>query len=359
MFPLLLRIMLVLRMKIRIGYFLVGCVIGLLLLVQWVSSFPDGKLIITVCNVGQGDALYVRFPDGRDMLVDGGPGEKVLECLGSVMPIVDRSIDLVVLTHPESDHMSGIVSVLERYTVGTILRSDIGKETKGYSSFLDALQQSKTQQKYIVAGDSVAIGAVRIQAVWPTTEELAILHRAQEKERAPVVAGVFTGMEQGAVVDESGSVSVAQSEVNVNDASVVFQLSYGAFDMLFTGDADDRVQPMFLPQEPADGVFEVIKVPHHGSKKAFDDAWFERVSAYMSHGTCRQCSEVKKEEQQPLIDPCCSIAVISVGKNTYGHPAPELLNRLHNAGFGVLRSDVNGRITITADTEGWNVKTEQ
>lgn len=348
-------------MKLRWGYFLSGCVIGLITLFQWVLSFPDGRLHITACNVGQGDAFYIRFPDGRDMVVDGGPGEKVLECLGTVMPIIDRSIDLVLLTHPESDHMAGLTAILSRYRVGTVLRSDVAKDTQGFGKFIDGMKEHGISQKLLTTGDTVDVGSVRLAALWPSGEEVAILKRAQEKESG-VVAGVFTGMDQqagGAVEDESGASTVFQSTVSVNDGSVVFLLSYGSFDMVFFGDADDRVQPMIALPHPKDGSVEVVKVPHHGAKAAFDREWLTRLARSIRNTDCRICGNGKSSGPDSIEKPCCSTAILSVGKNTYGHPAQMTLNRLQDAGFGVLRTDQKGAITITTDGTAWDVKTER
>ena len=81
------------------------------------AKINDGKLHLIVCDVGQGDAIYLKTPSGKDILVDGGPNDSVLNCLNNNMPFWDRTLDLVVLTHPDADHISGLVSVLERYTV--------------------------------------------------------------------------------------------------------------------------------------------------------------------------------------------------------------------------------------------------
>ena len=99
--------------KLRVGYVISGIVTGLILLFSFIATLPDGKLHIVFCDIGQGDAAYVRFPDGRDMLIDGGPNDKVLNCLGKHMPFWDRRINLVVLTHPQKDHMQGLNPVLE------------------------------------------------------------------------------------------------------------------------------------------------------------------------------------------------------------------------------------------------------
>src|SRR5450759_3982923 len=107
--------------------------VGLLAVVvaiAWLAGrgLPDGRLHVYFLDVGQGDAIFVRTPDGRQILVDGGPSpEALLNQLGEVMPFWDRSLDLVVLTHPDADHMTGLVALLERYQVTQAL-DDLGSD---------------------------------------------------------------------------------------------------------------------------------------------------------------------------------------------------------------------------------------
>ena len=92
--------------KLLRGYVISGIITGCILLVSFLFTLPDGKLHIFFCNVGQGDAVYIRFPDGRDMLVDGGPNDTVLQCLGRHMPFWDREITMVVNSRPQNDHLN-------------------------------------------------------------------------------------------------------------------------------------------------------------------------------------------------------------------------------------------------------------
>lgn len=108
--------------KIKTRSLVLGLTIGLfiviIVLAGEVKKFPDGKLQVVFCDVGQGDAIYLKTPRGLDILVDGGPDTKVLSCLGRHMPFWDRKIELVFLTHPHSDHQTGIVAVKNRYQIG-------------------------------------------------------------------------------------------------------------------------------------------------------------------------------------------------------------------------------------------------
>jgi competence protein ComEC len=317
-------------MKIRIAYVISGIVTGLIILIQFIAAIPDGRLIISVCDVGQGDAVYVRFPDGRDMLVDGGPGDRVLTCLGSAMPLYDRTIDLVVLTHPDGDHLTGLVSVLSRYRVGTIVRSDVGTDGDTYAQFTRLVAGKHIPEKFVTAGDAIDIGAVRLRVLWPSRAQVAAM-REQPGSQASVILAAGPG--------PAGTVLGAAAKTTEHNAgSVVIHLSYGKFDAVLTGDADARVQPMMVMPKPNDGIVEVFKVPHHGSKTGIAPDFLTALSSKGVRG---------------------SLAVISVGRNSYGHPAPEIVTELTDAGFAVDRTDLQGKITITTDGVSYTVKGEK
>src|SRR3989337_4197125 len=92
--------------------FLLGCIF-----VYQNIIYNDKKLHVVICNVGQGDAIFVRTPSGSDILIDGGPDDSVLNCLGKHMPFWDRTLELVMLSHPHTDHFMGLFSVLQNYKV--------------------------------------------------------------------------------------------------------------------------------------------------------------------------------------------------------------------------------------------------
>ena len=89
------------------------------------SRAQTGELRVYFFDVGQGDSIFIKTPEGKDVLIDGGPNQKVLECLSNHMPFWDKEIELVVLTHPESDHITGLVAVLDRYSVNQILANSL------------------------------------------------------------------------------------------------------------------------------------------------------------------------------------------------------------------------------------------
>jgi len=284
--------------KLRIGYLIVGITTGLILLLGFFWSLPDGKLHIVFCNVGQGDAAYIRFPDGRDMLVDGGPNNKVLDCLGRYMPFWDRHINIVALTHPQKDHMQGLITVLERYGMDYFVRSDIANSTDGYATLMDVVGRRGVKQKFVTTGEAIVVGSTTLSVLWPSASQIAN------------VLGATTS--------------------NLNDGSVVFLLRYGNFDALFPGDADIRVESGWRNLQLADDTLEVLKFPHHGSKTGMTENFLQTLRPKLS--------------------------VISVGKNSYGHPTGETLATLAKLGIRVKRTDKDGDIEITSDGRGWEME---
>jgi len=138
---------------LHIGYSVCGFITGLVLLFTFLTTLPDGKLHIVFCDVGQGDAVYLKFPDGHDALIDGGPNDKVISCLSRHMPFWDRSLDLVFLTHPEQDHFTGLISVVNRYAVGHMIESGAPAASGGYQKLTAVLAERGVAIKHVTAGN--------------------------------------------------------------------------------------------------------------------------------------------------------------------------------------------------------------
>jgi competence protein ComEC len=299
--------------QLKTGYFISGIITGLIFLFSFLIHLPDGTMHIYFCSVGQGDGAYITFPDGRDMIVDGGPDNSILQCLSRHMPFWDRHINIVVSTHPQKDHLQGLLSVVERYDIDYIVRSDIANSTDGYKKFISLITQKHIPVHYVVTGDAITIGKTTIHIIWPTDEEVASFHPI-EYEYNQLAADVLGVQDTG----------------NVNDAAVVFWLQYGSFDGLFTADADTRVEGQFTGSALPDGQVEVLKVPHHGSKTGMNQAFVDWVAP--------------------------KLAVISVGKNTFGHPSAEAIHLLQSVGARVLRTDQLGDIEVVSDGKTWGVR---
>ncbi|RJP45873.1 MAG: MBL fold metallo-hydrolase [Armatimonadetes bacterium] len=257
------------------------------------GKYYDGKLRVVFCDVGQGDAVFIRTAEGVDILVDGGPDSKVLGCLSSHMPFWDRDLELVFLTHPDSDHSTGLVDVLKRYKVKTLsLSQDVNMDTLVGTEIERIIKEKKIKMQSLVMGDSFNTGdGVRIKTFWPGQGS---------------VLGVNSGDD--------------------NNLSLVEGVFYKDFSLLLTGDVEAEILDQILADFEN---LDVLKVPHHGSKTAFSDKTFLRVKP--------------------------GIAVISAGKNNrYHHPSGQILSILQEHGIDYKRTDLDGEVEII--TDGHNIK---
>ncbi|MBI2029584.1 hypothetical protein HYT02_04165 [Candidatus Gottesmanbacteria bacterium] len=277
----------------------------ILLLVSVIFWFNpnDQKLVMYFCDVGQGDSIYIRFPNGDDMLVDGGPGNKVLDCLAESMPFYDRHINVVVLTHPQKDHLGGLVPVIQRYSLDYYVSTPVGNNTDSYKQLKKLIEDKGITVKNLYAGSQIQFDTVLFKLFWP-----------EKNWMATNVLGAST------------------TTSDLNDFSVMGILEYGNFQAVLTGDGDIRIQDNILNNHLIDNDIqdiEVLKVPHHGSKTAMTDQFLNKIKP--------------------------KLAVIMVGKNSYGHPSPEIIERLVKIGTQVKRTDIEGTIKIQSDGVNWTV----
>lgn len=248
----------------------------------------EGTLTFAVLNIGQGDALFVQGPTGLQMLIDAGPNTgAVLRELPRVMPWWDRSIDVAVETHPDADHMGGLIDVFDRYKVGAFITPGIIK----HNTTTDALDRG-------VDGEHVPIYVARRGMV------IDLGHGAYLRVLYP-------------------DVDVSGWGQRTNDGAIVAQLVYGSTTVLLTGDAAFETEEKLLAMgESLES--DILKVGHHGSKTSTSDAFIAAVRP--------------------------SVALISAGAgNMYGHPTQETLGRLSAAGVPVMRTDQHGTIVCTSD----------
>lgn len=242
------------------------------------------------------------------MLIDAGPGGKtpqVLGCLARHMPFFDRYIDVIVMSHPEEDHIGGVEEILKRYRVGTVVRSALVTNTDRFVAIQTLIKERHISERIVTAGESITVGSTTLRVLWPQR--------------------TITDTGKGAVLGAS----------HPNDASVMLHLSYGTFDVLFPGDADSGVAGVLTsrPFINQDGL-ELLKVPHHGAKTALTDAFMRWIGPTTN-------------------------AIISVGKNTFGHPSKEAMDMLAAYGISIKRTDQTGDIEVVSDGRQWNVRTER
>lgn len=273
------------------------------------SSPKSEELHLIVCDVGQGDAILATLGENQ-VLVDGGPNTAVTNCLDNNLPFYDRNIELVILTHPQYDHYRGLIDVFERYSVDYILASGLDSDSQGYKELKEAISLNGSRVVSPDSGKLIRVGEVSVEVVHPS-----MAFQASES--------TDNTLSEGEGKQVLGSYTTGR---NPNDFSVVINLSYDDFDALLTGD----IGPEVVDEVISTGLItatEYLKVPHHGSKNGLT---------------------------QELLDSSTpEIAVISVGKNQWGHPHEEVLNLLDDYEVKLLRTDANGEIEVVTNGESW------
>jgi competence protein ComEC len=269
------------------------------------SKFNDGRLHLVACDVGQGDAIFIRTPNGSDVLVDGGPDDSVLNCLSNHMPFWDRTIELMVLTHPHSDHLTGLISVLNRYQVIHYVTENVKNETSSFKRLQDGLAVQRLTANYAISGERIDFSdKTQLLTVWPSEDWMKNLK-----------------------LQDTKNLQTEGSSLDVNGYCLIQLLSFGDFRALLTGDAGQIVEEKVAATV---GKIDVLKVPHHGSKTGMSDYFLSEVSP--------------------------SLAIISVGANNkYGHPAASALKLLEEHKVKTLRTDKNGEVEIVTDGKTFSV----
>ncbi len=258
-----------------------------------ISEDRSGTLTVAFLDIGQGDAIFIESPTGTQMMIDGGPGAVVLRELGKVMPFYDRSIDLLLVSNPDKDHLSGFLNVLRSFTVrAVVLPGTVGASAE-YRAFEVAVKEE---------------GATKVMA--------------RRGQRLHLGGGAYFD-----ILFPDRDVS----DLNTNDGSIVGKLVYGNTSFLFPGDAPSAIEEYvsYIDKERLD--VDVLKIGHHGSKTSTSEALLGFASPTM--------------------------AVISAGKeNRYGHPHQEILERLKQFEVETLGTYERGRVIVVSDGETVRVK---
>ncbi len=279
-------------------------IFGLLVLILVVialaiTQIPDSNLHIVACNIGQGDAILIVYKNIQ-ILTDGGPDKSVLNCLGSHIPFWDKDIELVVSTHPDADHSTGLVEVSRTYNIEKMLINSTDPGTSIYKVLKNEVGGRGIEVINPIDGMSLRVDMIRLDIVNPTETMLARL----------------------SIENEGDKLTKYSIKNNTNLYSIVYKLSFKNFSGLFTGDMPPEVSDR-LSESGKIGKVNYIKIPHHGSVNGM--------------------TENLLKETLP------GIAVISVGKNPWGFPRPEIMEMLAKYGIRVFRTDTKGDIEIITD----------
>ncbi|MFM7781781.1 MAG: ComEC/Rec2 family competence protein, partial [Candidatus Limnocylindrus sp.] len=237
---------------------------------------------------------------GRRMLIDGGPDPARLSVeLDALIPSWDRKIDVLVASHPHEDHLAGLPRLLDRYQI----RSILGAETRGggpaSTSWSELLLNRRMTYHTVTTGSAFMLGAARLEVLWP--DQAALRYEPTDGGSA------------------------------LNNRSIVLRLDVNGFSALFTGDIESDVDALVARR--LDGPVDLLKAPHHGSATASSRALIHAADPRLS--------------------------VISVGeKNSYGHPAAATIDRLGERGGAVMRTDLDGTVSVTVQSSGVTVATD-
>ena len=275
-------------MKNKIYRYFIGILLIAAILI-WIAAFQekDENLKVVFCDIGQGDAAFIRFPNQDELLIDGGPDNSVLDCVGRNMPFYDRKIRSIMITHPDADHITGILEVLRRYEIEEVYLTGVNHKNLVYDKILSEIKKQNIKTINPRAGNVYKYGEVKLKILYPTEN-----YQNQEV-------------------------------TNTNNTSIVAKLSSGSVDYLFTGDITESKSKEILAQNSSLLPSEILKVPHHGSKD-FSKEFIEKVNP--------------------------EISIISVGKkNRYGHPSKEILEMLRKIRSKTYRTDEIGEVVIESN----------
>jgi len=254
------------------------------------AQTPKGVLTFAVMDIGQGDSLYIEGPTGIEIVIDGGPSSSILRELPNLMPQFDRSIDAVIETHPDADHISGFIDLLKRYEVGYFIEPGIEKDTITAKTLEQEISDLHVPRVIARRGMWLDLGGgARLEILFPDYD---VSHISQSKD---------------------------------NNGGIVAHLVYGKTSVLLTADTDFDVENHLMAiSTSTDLQSTILKVGHHGSKTSTSDKFVEEVNP--------------------------QVAIISVAaKNSYGHPTQRVLDTLSNHNIQTFRTDQQGTIACTSN----------
>ncbi len=244
-------------------------------------------LRVDILDVGQGDAILLTSPSGVQMLIDAGRDRAVLRALGEVMSFSDRHIDVVVMTHPDADHIGGFPAVFDRYEIGAVVGTNSHSDTALFGRFQNGIDNEGSELFEARRGMVIDMGSgVFVQVLFPYADT------------------IITG----------------------NDASVVAKVIYGKTSFLLTGDVGTSVEKHLVLREGDGLVSDVLKLGHHGSRTSTSRIFMESV--------------------QPNV-----AIISAGKDNSYGHPHKEVLDTLAGVGVPYLGTYEVGTVTFYSDGE--------
>jgi len=270
---------------------------------SYIINDKQHRLCVTFLDVGQGDAIFIEFPDGKTMLVDGGPKTFGMDAGNRfIIPFLKyeriKKINTIIVTHPDADHLGGIPTIMRYFEVEQIRDTKFNCQTalcQDYKKVIDSIHVARFTQNHLSQID--LSDAYRVYVLNPAGDTST--------------NGIYR------LLDE-------------NNKSIVLKIVFGKTSLLLTGDAEFEAEEMMNKRFGDFLKSDILKVAHHGSKSGTSDGYLQFVKPKR--------------------------AVISVGvKNRFGHPSVEVIERLKKYGCEIFRTDKSGAIIFESDGEGWKV----
>jgi competence protein ComEC len=268
--------------------------------------------MVVACDVGQGDGVLIQ-QGFVQVVVDGGPDyEAMSACLSRYMPFWDRTVELVINSHPQLDHFGGLRGVFDDYLVGKLLVSETAASSDSFLEWVEQVRESGAEVVEAYEGVQLGTGDITWDVLWPPDLTDTFAWEGLLSEDDEVILGV--------VSDESPQ--------DVNEVSVVAQMRYGELDILFTGDIGMETEEELVQGGRLTDI-EVLKVAHHGSKNSSSEMMLDIVKP--------------------------EIGLIQVSNsNSYGHPHDQVIQKLKERGVMVYRTDELGDVLLFSDgNEVW------
>jgi len=264
--------------KLKIFLIIIFFIIFIIFCVLY-FNYNNNKFEVIFFNVGQGDSALINLPGNNEILIDGGPDKTVLYKLNKYLPVYNRDIELMILTHPHADHITGLIEVLKRYNIKKIMRTGVEDNSEIYKEFINISNKKNIKIIKPEDFDKIKLDDKNI---------LKIIYPRENLEN--------------------------KNFSDLNDSSIVFKLDTPEKDFLFTGDITVAVEKEILNNINNNLLrADILKVAHQGSITSSSEEFIKAVSP--------------------------AFAVIPVGENNFGHPSLRVIHRLERLGAQILRTD--------------------
>ncbi len=262
----------------------------------WMAVSAENRgefLTVAFLDVGQGDAIFIEAPNGNQILLDGGSNKKVLSELSTVMPFYDRSIDMVISSHPDKDHVGGLPAVLKKFSVDNVMESGVWQNTAVYKEFENIVNKKKIPKILARRGMRILLDKdIYLEILFPDRDT--------------------TGWD-------------------MNDASIVARLVYKKQSFMLTGDSPKKMEKYVVSLDGKNLKSNVLKLGHHGSRTSTSEIFLGAVSP--------------------------EYAIISAGKNNkYGHPHKETMDLIKKFKIPFLETSKEDNIIFKTDGENLYIK---